>query len=214
MNWENAILMFVTLIISLTVHEAAHALVAMWGGDRTAYYGGQVTLNPIPHMQREPFGMLALPLIALALTHGTSTFGFAHAPYDPVWAYHNPRKAALMSAAGPLANTLLAAIAFLVLWFVGHADSGTEEAVRRIAGKFLYLNVLLAVFNVIPVPPLDGASIVTSLARPTRRFYDALQRIPYSGIVIFVLLINYAGDLIMPVFLAVNGWLPVPLTRV
>ena len=211
MNWENAILMFVTLIISLTVHEAAHALVAMWGGDRTAYFGGQVTLNPLPHMQREPFGMLVLPLIALGLSHGMSTFGYAHAPYDPVWAWHNPRKAALMAAAGPLANVLLAAIAFAVLWFVGRPDSGTEEAVRRIAGLFLYMNVLLAVFNVIPVPPLDGASIVASLVRPTRKLYDALQRIPYSSIVILVLLFNYAGDLIMPVFRAVNSWLPWPL---
>jgi len=212
-NWENAILMFVTLIISLTVHEASHALLAKWGGDRTAYYGGQVTLNPLPHIQREPFGMVVLPLIALALSHGYSTFGFAHAPYDPVWAYHNPRKSALMAAAGPLSNALLAAIAFAVLWYVGRADSGTEEAVRRIAGAFFTLNLLLGVFNLIPVPPLDGTGIVSGLVPSTRRFYDSLQRIPYFSIVIFVLLINYVPVLFRPVFWTVNGWLPYPLGR-
>lgn len=211
MNWESAILLFVTLIISLTVHEASHALLAMWGGDKTAYYGGQVTLNPLPHIQREPFGMLLLPLIALGLSHGTSTFGFAHAPYDPVWAYHNPRKSALMSAAGPLANALLGAIAFSVLWYIGQPHSGTEEAVRRIAGAFFSLNLLLAVFNLIPVPPLDGTGIVTGLVPSTRRFYDALQRIPYFHIVIFVLLITYVPDLYYPLFRIVNNWLPWPL---
>ncbi len=211
MNWESAILLFVTLIISLTVHEAAHALVAMWGGDRTAYNGGQVTLNPLPHMQREPFGMLILPILGLAFSNGTSTFGFAHAPYDPRWAQRHPGKAALMAAAGPLANLLLAAIAFGVLWFVGRPDSSTEDAVRRIAGQFLYLNLLLAVFNILPVPPLDGAAIVRGLVPPARRLYDALERIPFSGIVIFVLLIRYMGVLFRPVFWTVNDWLPYPI---
>jgi Zn-dependent protease len=207
-NWELAILLFVTLIISLTVHEAAHALVAKWGGDLTAYYGGQVTLNPLPHIQREPFGMLVLPIIALGLSGGTSTFGFAHAPYDPIWAYHHPRKAAWMAAAGPLANVLLAAIAFAVLAFIARPESGTEEAVRRIARQFLYLNVLLAVFNAIPVPPLDGASVVSGLVPASRKLYDAWNRIPYSGIVVFVLMINFMGRLIDPVYLAVDELLP------
>jgi len=209
-NWEQAILWFVTLIISLTVHEAAHALFALWGGDRTAYYAGQVTLNPIPHMRREPFGMVALPLLSLYLTKGTMCLGFAHAPIDPIWAYHNPKKAALMSAAGPLANTLLAAIAFAVLWFIARPDSNSAEAVRRIAGTFLMLNLLLAVFNLIPLQPLDGAGIVTGLYPPARKLYDAIGRIPYSGIVIMILLFQVIDDLFWPVFNTVNGQLPYP----
>ena len=98
MDWTGIALFYVTLIISLTAHEAAHALFAMLGGDRTAYYAGQVTLNPIPHMQREPFGTIVLPLLVLLMSNGSMCFGFAHAPIDPIWAYHNPRKAALMSA--------------------------------------------------------------------------------------------------------------------
>ena len=206
MNWELMILQFVTLLISLTVHEAAHALFALWGGDRTAYYAGQVTLNPIPHIRREPFGMVALPLLSLYMSGGGMCFGFAHAPIDPIWAYHHPKKSALMSAAGPLANVLLTAIAFAVLWFVGRPDSDTALAVRNIAGMFLFLNLLLAVFNVIPIPPLDGAGIVSGLHPPARRLYDAIARIPYSGIVIFVLLIKLLPYLFGPVYSTVNRW--------
>lgn len=210
MNWELMILQFVTLLISLTVHEAAHALFALWGGDRTAYYAGQVTLNPIPHIRREPFGMVALPLLSLYMSGGNMCFGFAHAPIDPNWAYHHPKKAALMSAAGPLANLLLAAIAFAVLWFIGRPDSDSMEAVYRIAGWFLVLNLLLAVFNVIPIPPLDGAGIVSGLHPPARRLYDAIARIPYSGIVIFVLLIKVVPYLFGPVLRTVTSLLPYP----
>jgi len=211
MNWEAAILLFITLIISLTVHEAAHAVVALWGGDRTAYNGGQVTLNPLPHIRREPFGMLVLPILGLVLSNGHSTFGFAHAPYDPVWAYRNPKKSALMAAAGPLANLLLAAAAFAILWWLGRPLSNEGTAVRQIAGQFLYLNLLLAVLNAIPLPPLDGAAVVSGLVRPARAFYDGLQRIPYSSIIVFVLLLNYLHVLFRPVYRTVNGWLPVPL---
>lgn len=211
MNWEQGILLFVTVTVSLTVHEAAHALFALLGGDRTAYLGGQVTLNPVPHMQREPFGMLALPLLTLLMTNGASCFGFAHAPIDARWADRNPRKAALMSLAGPLANVLLATIAFAVLWFVGRPESDAGDAVRRIAGAFLLMNLLLAVFNLIPLPPLDGAGVVGGLYRPAQRLFEALQRIPYFTIVVFVLLFRYSGALYWPVFYAVDDLLPYPL---
>ncbi|MEZ6038342.1 MAG: site-2 protease family protein [Planctomycetota bacterium] len=207
MNWEHMILLFVTLIISLTVHEAAHALFAFLGGDRTAYRGGQMTLNPAPHMRREPFGMLILPAVSLVVSQGTYCFGYAHAPIDPYWAARHPKRAALMSLAGPLANVLLAAIAFAVLYAIGRPSSGTEEAVKRIADAFLFLNLLLAVFNILPLPPLDGAGVVQGLVPKSQRLYDSLMRIPYSGIVIFVLLINVMPYLFQPVYATVLRWL-------
>ena len=208
MNWELAILWFVTFVISVTLHEAAHAWFAMLGGDKTAYYAGQVTLNPIPHMQREPFGMLILPILTLVVSSGTMCFGFAHAPIDPIWAYHHPRKAALMSAAGPLANLLLAGIAFKVLWFIARPDGETMVAIRKIAGIFLILNLLLFLFNLIPLPPLDGAGVISGLFPPARRFYDWLVRIPYSTIIVIVLLFQIIPSMFWPIFQTVNGWLP------
>lgn len=210
MNWENMILLFGVLIISLTVHEASHAWFAMLGGDRTAYQAGQVTLNPLPHIQREPFGMLVLPLLSLFATNGNSCFGFAHAPYDPYWAARHPKKAALMSAAGPLGNIALATLAFAVLYLVGRPDGGTEAAIRKIAFVFLYLNLLLAIFNLVPLPPLDGAGIVRGLYPPSGRVFDTIQSIPYSTLVVFVLMSRYLGDLFEPVFYTVVRWLPYP----
>lgn len=206
MNVELVILWFVTFVISTTVHEAAHALFALLGGDRTAYNSGQVTLNPLPHIQREPFGMVVLPLLGL-ITVGWC-LGFASTPYNALWADRHPKRAALMSAAGPLSNVLLATVAFAILWFIGRPDGNTEEAVRRIAATFLVLNLLLAVFNLIPLPPLDGAGVVQGLVPKSRNVFEMIARIPYGGIVVFILLIQVLPYLFWPLFHAVNDWLP------
>src|ERR1041384_8448087 len=104
---------FLVFPFSTTVHEAMHALVAWKGGDPTAYHGGQVSLSPIPHIRREPIGMLVVPLLT-SLTQGWA-MGWASAPYDPYWAARHPRRAALMAAAGPAGNFLLALLAFAIL---------------------------------------------------------------------------------------------------
>src|SRR5690606_18900838 len=83
------------------------------GGDPTAYAGGQVSLDPRPHIRREPFGMVVLPLLSVALTGWP--FGFASAPYDPHWAARHPRRAAWMSLAGPAANLALVLLAMAAL---------------------------------------------------------------------------------------------------
>lgn len=210
LNWTQVILLFVTLIISLTFHEAAHGFFANLGGDPTAKNAGLVTLNPLPHMQREPFGMVLLPIIVLLVSNGTMCFGGASAPIDPYWADRHRKKAALMSAAGPLANVLLAAIAFAVLYFVGRPDGETEEAVYDIARVFLMLNVLLAVFNLIPLPPFDGAGVVGGLSRPAQSLYDKITRIPYSMIITLLIAWQLIPILFWPVYYAITGLLPYP----
>lgn len=209
MNWDQAILTFGALIVSLTLHEAMHAWVAMLFGDLTAYRTGQVTLNPIPHIQREPFGMLVLPLVSLLSSNGASCLGFAHAPYDPVWAARNPRKAAAMSAAGPLGNLLLAAAAFAVLAAVGMFRTyETATPAQLMAFEFLYLNLLLALFNLIPLPPLDGAGVVRGLWPASGRWFDAFAAIPFSFVAVFVLASMYLGEAFTPVLRAVLDLLP------
>lgn len=210
MNLENALLWFVAVIVSLTFHEAAHALFAKLGGDLTAYHGGQVTLNPIPHMRREPFGMVVLPILSLLLSNGQSCMGFAHAPFDPAWAQRHPKRAALMAAAGPLSNLLLAAVAFAVLWAIGRPSGNEAEAIRRIAGTFLMLNLLLFLLNLFPLPPLDGHSVVQGLLPRTRAFYDRLAAIPSFGLVVLILAIYLLPEVFWPVFFEVTTWLPHP----
>jgi Zn-dependent protease len=149
---------YVVFLFSTTCHEAAHALAAKLGGDETAALNGQVSLNPVPHIQREPFGMVLVPILGFLFTH--SVIGWASAPYDPDWERRHPRRAAWMACAGPAANFSLMLVAALGLrfglhygWF-GHSSSflGTVLMV------FFQLNLLLGTFNLLPVPPLDGST--------------------------------------------------------
>jgi Zn-dependent protease len=93
---------YVVFLFSTTCHEAAHAFVAKLGGDTTAALGGQVTLNPIPHIRRSPFGMVVIPLLSFFFSGGM--IGWASAPYDPLWERRHPRRAAWMALGGPAAN--------------------------------------------------------------------------------------------------------------
>jgi hypothetical protein len=104
---------FLAFLFSTTVHEAAHAYAALRGGDKTAYEGGQVSLSPIPHIRREPIGMLVVPLLT-AFTQGWA-IGWASAPFDARWAERYPRRAALMAAAGPAGNFSIAIVAWIAL---------------------------------------------------------------------------------------------------
>jgi Zn-dependent protease len=166
---------FVAFLFSTTVHEAMHAWVAYRGGDPTAYHGGQVSLSPIPHIKREPIGMLVVPLLT-AFTSGWA-MGWASAPYDPYWAARHPRRAALMAAAGPAGNLAIALAAFAILkvglaigWFLpaDRANYATlvmgtsgPNGITTLLSMLVMLNVLLGIFNLLPLPPLDGAAVAS-----------------------------------------------------
>jgi len=172
----SAITWYIAFVISVTLHEAAHALASYLGGDRTAYEGGQVSLDPIPHMRREPFGMVIMPLLSV-FSMGWP-MGWASTPYDPEWERRYPRRAAWMAAAGPGANLLLAGLALLGLWVglgmgafqapstiyaLGNLVEGTSPFLQNVGGflsKVMVLNALLCLFHLIPLPPLDGASVI------------------------------------------------------
>ena len=196
---EGLLYWFPAFILSTTLHEAAHAWAALRGGDPTAYRGGQVSLSPLPHIRREPIGMLVLPLLT-SITGGWA-IGWASAPFDPEWASRHPRRAALMAAAGPLANLAIAIVALTAIklaawggWFeitwggawsalaVPGARAGDSELVA-FAAKALSvlasLNVLLAVFNLIPLPPLDGSAVIDILLPP--RYAGVMRRLGPMG---------------------------------
>ena len=173
-DFASAFVWFAAFLFSTTVHEAMHALVAWRLGDPTAYHGGQVTLNPAPHVAREPIGMLVLPLLT-SLTQGWAV-GWASAPYDPHWAERYPKRAAVMAAAGPLGNFLIALAALVALkiglavgTFVAPDTASFESLVETAAAGptflttalsvLLILNVFMGTFNLLPLPPLDGSAI-------------------------------------------------------
>lgn len=168
---------FVVFLLSTTLHEAAHAWAALRGGDPTAYHGGQVSLDPMPHIRREPFGMVILPLLT-SVTMGWP-FGYASAPYDMRWAAQYPRRAAMMALAGPAANLVLVIVALAALRAGAVFDvfvpperatfgmlavteaSAAWDAAGRMLSIVFSLNLLLFVFNLLPVPPLDGSAAIT-----------------------------------------------------
>ena len=168
---------FVVFIFSTTLHEAGHAWAAYKLGDSTAYEGGQVSLNPLPHIQREPIGMVLVPILSFALNGWM--MGWASAPYDPAWAHRYPKRAALMAAAGPAANLLLTVLAGLLIRF-GLAGS-IPGAEMPIAILFL-LNLLLFAFNLLPVPPLDGSAILPMFMSDNvaRRYREFLHQPMFS----------------------------------
>jgi Zn-dependent protease len=172
----NGLLWYVAFLFSTTLHEASHAFAAYKLGDHTAYEGGQVTLDPIPHMRREPIGTIVVPIISFLL--GGWMIGWASVPYNLEWAYHYPRRSAKMSLAGPAANLILVLIsAFIIRMGImygifdapetinfTHAVISTQNGIHSIVAAFLdvffSLNLLLFLFNLLPIPPLDGSGIV------------------------------------------------------
>ena len=118
---------YVAFLFSTTLHEASHAWAALRGGDPTAYHGGQVSLDPWPHIRREPIGMVLLPLLSVFASGWP--IGFASAPFDPSWAMRYPRRAAWMALAGPAANFSLVLLAAAGILFGLH--TGVFAAGRR-----------------------------------------------------------------------------------
>ena len=199
------VMWYVVFLLSTTCHEAAHAFAAKLGGDLTAFHGGQVSLDPIPHIRREPFGMVIFPILSYWV--GGWMMGWASAPYDPFWAQRHPRRAAWMSLAGPAANltlTILAAAgihAGLAMGAFAHPDSanfthivvaakpGAAEGAATLLSVIFSLNLLLGTFNLLPLPPLDGFGAVGLLLpeKAAERFQGlALQIRGYSMIGLLV----------------------------
>lgn len=154
---------YVAFLFSTTCHEAAHAFVAKLGGDDTAARGGQVSLNPVPHIQREPWGMVLIPILSFIFTRGM--IGWASAPFNPEWERRHPRRAALMALAGPAANYTLMLLAVVGLragramgWLQPNAETGQPGLATVALFVFFSLNLLLGTFNLLPVPPLDGSA--------------------------------------------------------
>jgi Zn-dependent protease len=212
------IIWFVAFLFSTTVHEAMHAWVAWRGGDPTAYHGGQVSLSPIPHIRREPIGMVVVPLLT-SLMNGWA-IGWASAPYDPNWAARHPQRAALMAAAGPAGNFALAAIAFLILkvglisgFFTVPSSLGFASvvdgpdgpsALTTLLSVILMLNVILGTFNLLPLPPLDGGAIMVAfLPDQARLRVRELLSSGAASLLGLVIAWRVFGELVAPIFLTV-----------
>jgi Zn-dependent protease len=195
-----AFIWYVVFLFSTTCHEASHALAAKLQGDETAARGGQVTLNPMPHIRREPFGMVLAPIATAILSEGTSLIGWASAPFDPEWERRYPRRSALMAMAGPAANFTLMFLAVIAIQVGSHfhlfRNAEWGEFLGRVLLVLFELNLLLGLFNLVPAPPLDGSSAIMFFMSDAtaRRYLDRLRSGNYGliGLLVAVLIFQRA----------------------
>ncbi len=149
------------LIIAITFHEAAHGFVAHALGDNTAWQLGRVTFNPLKHI--DPFGTLIMPAILL-LSHSPFLFGYAKPVPVNFRALHNPRiDMVWVALAGPATNIALALLAASAFHFVDYVPAGAAQWLFDNLKNALVINVVLAVFNMLPIPPLDGGRVAVGL---------------------------------------------------
>jgi Zn-dependent protease len=206
---------FVAFLFSTTCHEAAHALVAKMGGDDTAAQGGQVSLNPVPHMRREPWGMIVIPILSYLMMRGNGMMGWASAPYDPLWERRHPRRSGWMALAGPAANFLLMLIAVGGLqlgaaegWFHPDPITGHRDFAATTLLIFFSLNLLLGTFNLLPVSPLDGSTVILLFMseKSAQRYLDWLRgnSLAMAGLLVGILVFRYIYG---PIYAFVSGLL-------
>ncbi len=181
------------LIISLGIHEAAHGWVALKCGDTTARDMGRITLDPFAHI--DPFMTIILPIL-MFLTMGVPFGGAKPVPVVFSRLRHGHRDMALVALAGPVSNVLLAILfaAIFQLTCTGQDPLwGSQTLAYQVLNLATILNLLLAAFNMIPVPPLDGSRVMTFILPegPIRRSYQELERF---GLLIIIVLVMFPGS--------------------
>lgn len=200
---QDALLFFAVLIPSVILHEVSHGVVALWFGDTTARDAGRLSLNPVRHI--DPFGTVILPAL-MVLTMGTA-FGYAKpVPVRPSRLRRPRSQSLLVSLAGPVSNLLLLGVATVAFWWL--RPGGGSGLVLRTVFAFGLANVVLAVFNMMPIPPLDGSALVERML-PDRWMpqWQTLQRYSMGVfIVIFLAVPGFFGRVIDP---AIRLWISV-----
>lgn len=184
LNIAYLVTVFVVVLLSMVLHEAMHAFTSYWLGDDTAKHQGRLTLNPIAHI--DPFLTILLPLV-LALTGGPIFGGAKPVPFDPSRVRYGEYGAALVGVAGPLTNFALAFIAFGVIT-VFNVSSGWISEFLQLA---VIVNLGFFVFNMLPIPPLDGSRVLYAFApESARRVMESIERFGIVLIFAIVLLLS------------------------
>ncbi|MDO5480448.1 MAG: site-2 protease family protein [Candidatus Saccharibacteria bacterium] len=191
MNFDPLRIIIVLLIavFSVILHELAHGLVAYWLGDKTAKEAGRLTLNPLKHI--DPYMSILVPVVLYILN--APVFGGA----KPVPINHHNLKGkewgmALVALAGPFTNFLLALIAFLIGWFSGALQHDPNGLLFFTFAELVYLNLGFLIFNLIPIPPLDGSRVLYAIAPDSVR--SIMSKMEVYGIIIVYILILIFGE--------------------
>lgn len=197
----------IILLVAFPVHEFSHALAAFRLGDSTARYMGRLTLDPRVHFDPLGGGMLALSAL---LSGGSFFFGYAKpTPVNPVNLEGGRRGEAMVALAGPLSNLVMAALVALPLRFVSQspelllaiASNELTRQLHNIGVYFVLINVFLFIFNLLPIPPLDGWKVLTGVVDP-RTAYN-LRQVEQYAFFLIILVFLFGGGIIGPIGLAI-----------
>ncbi|MGI4815945.1 MAG: site-2 protease family protein [Janthinobacterium lividum] len=181
------------VLFAITLHEAAHGYVARFFGDSTAYVLGRVSMNPARHI--DPVGTIAMPLVLYFLTGGAFLFGYAKPVPVAFGNLRNPRWHSLwVSLAGPACNFIQAFLWAVVLLGL-HAANVDEAFFLRMASAGVLVNLVMCVFNLFPLPPLDGGRVLVSLLPPRQAIAFARLE-PYGFFIVMALVVSgFLGNL-------------------
>jgi len=181
------IFLLLVLVFSTVLHELAHGYVAYWLGDETAKLNGRLSLNPLRHI--DPYMSIILPVL-LYLMGGPIFGGAKPVPINTRNLKGREWGFALVAIAGPLMNILLAFIFFLLWFFVGHGS----DLWGGILINSMYMNMGFALFNMIPIPPLDGSRVLYALAPDfVKRFMESIEHV---GIIFVYIMVSFLSGLI------------------
>ncbi|MBI4812797.1 site-2 protease family protein [Candidatus Falkowbacteria bacterium] len=191
---QSAIFLYVVIIFSAIIHEYAHGLMAYWLGDPTAKYSGRLTLNPLAHI--DPFGTVILPIMLLWM--GGFFIGYAKpVPFNPLNFRHEKSGTALVGIAGPASNLLIAVILGLCVRFFG--NFWFLASIAPLLSFIVLINIWLACFNLIPLPPLDGSKIAMGLTpRSWGNFFLNLERTSFISLIVALALAMTVLPYIVP----------------
>ena len=202
--WMHRVLMVAVLIVAVMIHEVAHGLAALWCGDRTALERGRITLNPLRHI--DPIGTILLPGL-LALAGSSVVFGWAKPVPVDLSRTRNPRKALWITAvAGPLSNLVQAILAAGALRGLGPLGLLPPWLAMLLVITIL-INIVLLVFNLIPIPPLDGSRVLAALL-PQEWVSGYLSLGKFGFLLLFLLLqTKIIGKVMEPALGLILNWL-------
>ena len=210
LDFAGIFISFVVLLFSLTVHEMAHAWTADRLGDPTARLLGRVSLNPIVHA--DLIGTVVFPLVSMV--SGAMLIGWAKpVPVNLRYLHHPRRDYMLVAAAGPASNLILALFAAVLLAIVPISpqmlgESNVSVPIAALLGRLVQLNVLLAVFNMIPIPPLDGGNVLAGLLPSNlAEIFNKVR--PYGFVLLYALVLSGGFEMIvLPPYRFILSWLP------
>lgn len=193
------------LLFSVVIHEVSHGYAALSLGDRTAEYAGRLTLNPLKHI--DMVGTIILPIISLLLP-GNFLFGWAKpVPYNPYNLRNQRWGETMVALAGPASNIFLALVFGLLIRFYAVPNGLAMSAAGIMSQIIVAVNITLSVFNLVPIPPLDGSKILTGiLPRSFMRIRESIERFGFFGVIIFLLFVwQFFAPLIPWLFGLITG---------